>query len=61
MGRVLLSFSLPRSPRGCFLLGNADQDHLALAALLSRGAQQWLNDLLFVLALGEVANGIPSA
>src|SRR5437764_10218371 len=40
MDCLLLTLLLPRSPGGGFLLGNADQDHLTLAALCSRGTQQ---------------------
>src|SRR6266852_7936494 len=59
MGRLLLPLRLPRAPRGGLLLGDADQDHLAVTALLSRGAQQWLSDPFLVVALGEVADGDP--
>src|SRR6266849_751020 len=38
MGRLLLPLRLPRAPRGRFLLRDADQDHLAVTALLSRCA-----------------------
>jgi len=37
-------------------LGDADQDYLALTALFSRRTQQWLSNLLLVLAFGKVAN-----
>jgi len=40
MARFLLSLLLPQAPGRRFLLGNAEQDHLAVAALLSRGVQQ---------------------
>ncbi len=56
MGRLLLPLRLPRAPRGGLFLGAADQDHLALTALFSRRAQQWLSKLLLVLAFGKVAN-----
>jgi hypothetical protein len=42
---------------GRFLLSDAEKDDLAIPALLGRGAQQWLSDLLLGVALGEVANG----
>ena len=57
MAGFLLALLLPRTPGGCLLLSDANEDDLAFAALLSRGAQQWLDDLLLVVTLGEVANG----
>src|SRR5438105_1396411 len=54
---LLLSLRLPRAPRGGLLLRDADQHHLAVTALFSSRAQQWLSDLLLVLAFGEVTNG----
>src|SRR5438128_7136534 len=56
MGHLLLPLRLPRAPRGGLFLGDADQDHLALTAFFSRGSQQWLSNLLLVVAFGEVAN-----
>jgi len=56
MRRVLLPLRLPRAPGGGLLLGNADQNDLAFATLLGRGAEQRLSDLFFVFAFGEVAN-----
>jgi hypothetical protein len=56
MGRLLLALPLPGAPGGRLLLSNADQDHLAVATRVGRGAEQWLGDLLLVLAFREVAN-----
>ena len=61
MCRFLLAFRLPRAPRGRLLLSDADQDDLAVTALAGCHTQEWLSDLLLVVAFGEVANGIPSA
>src|SRR5713101_9782491 len=48
---LLLSLLLPRAPGRGFLLSNPNQDHLAIAALFGRGAQQRLSDLLLVFFL----------